>query len=216
MRLATACNSRSPMSCPERVVDRLEAIQVDEQDRHFLAIALRPRQHLRDAVVEQRPIRQLRQRIVVGQVLDALARLRPLDGDRRRVGRHLHHAPVVRGRRARLAVVHREGAHHPLLGVEDRRRPAGAPARAPSRVPGSRPTADRSGCRRRSPSASCTPRSRTSPPPARWPSRRWPCSSVSGRRDGSGRAQVNAVGYPAGRCRTGSGCPAARSSRSAP
>ena len=48
----------------ERVVDGLEVIQVDEQRRHRRLAAARAREHLLDAIQDQRPVREPGQRVV--------------------------------------------------------------------------------------------------------------------------------------------------------
>ena len=51
----------------ERVVDALEVVEVDEQRRDRRLAATRARQHLLDAVEDQRAVGQARQRVVGGQ-----------------------------------------------------------------------------------------------------------------------------------------------------
>src|SRR5580692_3447375 len=48
----------------ERVVDGLEIVNVDEQRRHRCLVARGARQHLLDAIEDQRPVRQASQRVV--------------------------------------------------------------------------------------------------------------------------------------------------------
>src|SRR3954464_8845840 len=55
----------------ERVVDRLEAVEVDEHHGDLLAIALAMRERLAQAIFQQPAVRQSGQRIVVGEVLCA-------------------------------------------------------------------------------------------------------------------------------------------------
>ena len=50
---------------PERVVHVLEVVEVDEQDRDQLAGAVRLRDRLLQPILEQYPVRQVGQRIVV-------------------------------------------------------------------------------------------------------------------------------------------------------
>ena len=54
----------------ERVVDGLEAIEIDEQNGHVAAGAFRRQQAQFQALDEQTPVRQLRQRVVIGLELD--------------------------------------------------------------------------------------------------------------------------------------------------
>ena len=84
MRSATWRSSSSPTEWPEGVVDDLEAVEVQEEDGEPLVVAVRLRHGERQAVVEEQPVGQVRQRIVKGEVLDLL--LGPLalgDVDRR-------------------------------------------------------------------------------------------------------------------------------------
>ena len=48
----------------ERVVDRLEVVEVDEQRRDRRLLASRAREHLLDTIQDQRPVGQARQRVV--------------------------------------------------------------------------------------------------------------------------------------------------------
>ena len=50
------------------VVDGLEAVQVEERDRHGPAVAVHPVQGVLDAVAQQHPVRQPRERVVGGGV----------------------------------------------------------------------------------------------------------------------------------------------------
>ena len=52
----------------ERVVDVLEPIAIEEQHREPPAVAARQRDRSREAVVQQQPVRQIGQRIVLGEV----------------------------------------------------------------------------------------------------------------------------------------------------
>src|SRR5438094_473067 len=54
---------------PERVVDRLEAVEVDEHHRGLLAIALAERERLAQPVLQQPTVGKTGERIVVGEVL---------------------------------------------------------------------------------------------------------------------------------------------------
>ncbi len=60
----------------ERIVDVLEAVDVEEEDRDLGAVALRERDRLADAIVEQQPVRQAGEDIVLGRMGD-LQRHRP-------------------------------------------------------------------------------------------------------------------------------------------
>ena len=54
----------------QAVIDELEAVEIDEGDRDLGAVALRGENRLLQAVVEQRPVGQPGQRVVVGLLLD--------------------------------------------------------------------------------------------------------------------------------------------------
>ena len=56
----------------EAVVDGLEVVEVDEQHGHPDAVAQRPRDRVADALVEQRPVGQVGDRIVEGLVGELL------------------------------------------------------------------------------------------------------------------------------------------------
>ena len=85
---------------PERVVDGLEVVDVDEQDRGLAAVEL-----LAHALHEQRAVREVRERVVVGLVVElVLQGLKLVDGlleavvlerDGRVVGQRLQQAQVV-------------------------------------------------------------------------------------------------------------------------
>ncbi len=62
---------------PEAVVDILESIQIEKQDRDEFAAALRPLDRLRQRLLEKAAIRQAGQLIVVRQKTGALFRLLP-------------------------------------------------------------------------------------------------------------------------------------------
>ncbi len=56
----------------ERVVDLLEAVEIDQQDRKSFLIAMRSQDRLLQAIEEERAIGKIGQRVVIGQVGDAL------------------------------------------------------------------------------------------------------------------------------------------------
>jgi hypothetical protein len=59
----------------QRVVDVLEAVEVDEQHAHAPSAPARLRDRLRQALVQQQAVRQPGQRVAGGHVLQALFRL---------------------------------------------------------------------------------------------------------------------------------------------
>ena len=76
MRSATPLSSMSPASWPKRVVDVLEAVQVQEQDRGHGPGARRARaMPSARRSLQQHAVGQVGERIVVGQALDLLLRL---------------------------------------------------------------------------------------------------------------------------------------------
>jgi hypothetical protein len=81
----------------ERVVDDLEAVEIDEQDRQFGFIAVRPLHCLVQPVAQQQSVRQTGERIVVRLMVELIVRPAQL-GDIR------EHADVVGD--AALAVIH--------------------------------------------------------------------------------------------------------------
>jgi hypothetical protein len=62
---------RVARAVPERVVDGLEVVEVEEHQRQRRAVAVRAVQRHAAAVLQQRPVRQPGQGVVVRQVLDA-------------------------------------------------------------------------------------------------------------------------------------------------
>ena len=75
----------------ERVVDVLEAVQVEEQQRHASAVAACTHDRPGQALGKQRAVRQVRQRVVIGQVAQFLLDAATI-GDVR--CHHHEHAPL--------------------------------------------------------------------------------------------------------------------------
>ena len=63
---------------PHRVVDLLEAVQIEDQQRARRLGAVGDAQRLGETIVQQQPVRQIGQRIVIGQVRDPLLDPAPL------------------------------------------------------------------------------------------------------------------------------------------
>ena len=63
---------------PERVVDGLEVVEIDEQGRDLRLAARAAREHLLDAIEDQRPVRQAGQRVVRRQERELLLASREL------------------------------------------------------------------------------------------------------------------------------------------
>ena len=101
-----AAEARSPTHCriavagvmPERVVDLLEAVRGPASAaRSVGVVAVRDAQRLRQPIVQQQPVRQIGQRIVIGQVRDPLLDAPPLAARRRpRRARARPPAPAAR------------------------------------------------------------------------------------------------------------------------
>ena len=69
-----------PLLVPQGVVDRLETVEVEEQQSENLTVALGPRHRLVQAVQEQTAVREAGQRVVVGEVVHRLLHPLALDG----------------------------------------------------------------------------------------------------------------------------------------
>ncbi len=85
----------------ERVVDRLEAVEVDEVQRERAVAPTPPRQRLAQPLSQQRPVRQVGQRVVVREMAEPLL-CRLALGDVERGGQHADHLrarPAQRGAR---------------------------------------------------------------------------------------------------------------------
>ena len=115
-RSATPFRNSSPIRWPERIVDALELVDVDVEDRELHVGGLQ-QQSLRVAL-EQRAVRQIGQRVVMGEMLD-LGRDAPPLGDvfQRGGPAAVRRALVDQPDHAAVG-----GRHH---GVVDRRRPSG-------------------------------------------------------------------------------------------
>ena len=166
----------------ERVVDRLEVVEVQEEDR---VVAPARGEQLAEPVEEERAVGQPGQRVVEGLVLEAALQLAQLGDevleavvlqrDARVVGQRAEERQVVAVEAAdRAAVGDEEGADDARLARERRehralrRRGGPAPRRAADRPAGARAAAR--ACRRRPARAGRRPRSDRRAPSAR-PSR---------------------------------------------
>jgi hypothetical protein len=124
---------------PERVVDKLQPVQVDEEHRQRRPGPPRPRERVRQPVEQQRPVRQPGQRVVRRPVDQLLGRTPALDRDPRQLRRVAQEAPVLLGWLTRLAPVDPEGPQHVPRPAEDRERPAMAQAVLPGQRQERRP-----------------------------------------------------------------------------
>ncbi len=70
----------------ERIVDRLELIQIEKADSHPLRTGSRLFENLFKLSFQKGPVRQSRQRIVLSQITDALVGDAPVNGDARHSG----------------------------------------------------------------------------------------------------------------------------------
>jgi len=80
-----------------RIVDVLEAVKIDEQQRNLAFFALRTRQRMTQKILEIRTIRQPRERIVIGQPVEAhfgIATLSQRGGHKQSSKRHGDHADL--------------------------------------------------------------------------------------------------------------------------
>ena len=122
-RRATSISSSSPARVAERVVDDLEAVEVDQQQRHLVAEAARVLERALGAPDQLAPVRQAGQRVEVGQVADLVFGQAP-------VGHVLHDAGVA----DQVAVLVELGlgldVDDALAAVEQRHRDVGGQHRA--------------------------------------------------------------------------------------
>src|SRR5204862_632594 len=65
-----------PCLVPQRVVDRLEAVDVEQEQRHLASVSRGSSEHLRQTLAEIRPVRQLGQLILPGETQHFLDFLR--------------------------------------------------------------------------------------------------------------------------------------------
>ena len=93
----------------ERVVDRLELVDVEQQHRDVALRALRAGERLADAVVEERAVRQAGQRVVERLVADARLALVAVERGGEEVGHRLQPVRVVLAERADARRVHDDG-----------------------------------------------------------------------------------------------------------
>lgn len=97
----------------ERVVDRLEAVEVDQQQRSGVVVAARASQEVGDALLEAVAVQQSGERVVAGELVQlGLEHTALAVGADQRAGAPPHHRDEPRDRRRRQP----PGAH---LVVED-------------------------------------------------------------------------------------------------
>ena len=124
---------RIPIGMAEGVIDILEPVQIQIQDGDVLAGLLCSVQQLRDLRLQQAAIGQTGQRVIVGQLLDPLARLFPLHGQSAQVSTRLHQLLMETGGHegAVFLVIEGEGTQHLAVFLQDGRRPADLVAQRP-------------------------------------------------------------------------------------
>ncbi|MNC85296.1 hypothetical protein D3C83_08870 [compost metagenome] len=61
-----------PRVAPQRTVNVREPLEVEHQQRHFSSSLLRRQHELIDALVEELTVRQSRQRVIIGKVIELL------------------------------------------------------------------------------------------------------------------------------------------------
>ncbi len=105
----------------QRVVDLLEAVQVEQQQRDGCSLAVGDPRRLLEAIVQERPVRQLGQRVVIRQVRQALLDAPALAPHARLAELALH------GRKQPLQVV----LHDVVVGAGAHRRDGGIFAHRP-------------------------------------------------------------------------------------
>ena len=106
----------------ERVVDQLEAVEVEREDRDVDALALPAGERVREPVERERPVRQAGQRVVQRGVARRLLVAVALDGDRDQRRDRREERDLVLGERARLARVDVEDPERPRRAPRSRRR----------------------------------------------------------------------------------------------
>ena len=111
----------------ERVVDELEAVEVDEQHADQPAVALGLLQRLREAVEEQAAVGQAGQRVELRQIAQALLGALAVDRGGQRIGQTFQEVAAFLGKAARLGRACAEHAVGPADAVD---RHAGAAADA--------------------------------------------------------------------------------------
>jgi hypothetical protein len=107
----------------KRIVDVLEAVQVDEQERDLISRMGSIGQCHRCAVHQQLPIRQTGEQIIKREVVQPLVRLAAFDRDPGQVGAHRHQLFMEFGRFAWLAIIHGKGSYRAAVARPDRARP---------------------------------------------------------------------------------------------
>ena len=103
----------------ERVVDDLEAIQVEEQHRRRGAGALCASERLVQLVIEEQAIRETRQIIMVGQMPDSFGCLAAFDGDAGQLGADPDQLCIHLGQLGIEPLVQRQRAEKLILAAED-------------------------------------------------------------------------------------------------
>ena len=120
--------AQQPIACSmtQGIVDLLEAIDVDEQQRQRRSGAARLLNCVIERLVEHDAVREARQLVEVRELANALLRFMPLDRDLGEIGDAVEEFELARGRMPCLAEVRRENAQHRPRLAANRDRPARA------------------------------------------------------------------------------------------
>ena len=117
---ATAASTTSPRSWPERVVDRLEVVDVEQRERERPLVAQRARELLAQALVEGAVVGQARQRIGGGLLDEDRVGLGVGHGQADQLGEVVEHALGVGRQRVGRHGRHRDRAPQPSAHVHGR------------------------------------------------------------------------------------------------
>ncbi|MNQ38723.1 hypothetical protein D3C85_523160 [compost metagenome] len=108
----------------QRIVDLLEAVQIQEQHRNPLAFRFGARDRLLGLRQQQIPVGQPRQLVVERQLANARTRFLALQRQRAQIDAHIHQPVMEIIRQAAFAKIETESADHPAVAGLDGRRPA--------------------------------------------------------------------------------------------
>ena len=125
----------------EAVVDQLEVVEIEEQDRGMRVLAAEPGQRVLEAVDEQHAVGQPGERIVHGPVADGVLDRLALERVGQHVGQGLEEVDVAGGeapRRHRLDHEHAERLARAALDLDRQAGAASAGRRSPAARSGSR------------------------------------------------------------------------------
>ena len=101
-----------------RVVDQLEAVEIEHEDRHVDALAPAAPHRVAEPVERERAVRQVRERVMEGGVARRLLLAVTLDGDGDQRGDRAEERDVVLGEPAALARPHVEHPERPAVALD--------------------------------------------------------------------------------------------------